>query len=260
MRALHVLCALCLVSSVAGPALAADPNPILNHSSAQLLAAASRANDDLYSNLESFTCTEQMTRYRGDIEDDDSRLIDTITAKLSFENGAEEYTNIRRNNTPLVSIESVHGAWSEGEFGTLLRQTQLLIGVEPVKFVKFTEWKGTPAAVFSMDIPQSDSPWELAVHSGHYRIPFHTEFWISTASAEIVKVERTSTSIPLQLGISEIRWNVSQEPVDLDGKRHLLPKAGEYAVLYLQSHRIDWNKITFADYHRYGSEARLLIP
>jgi hypothetical protein len=59
------------------------------------------------------------------------------------------------------------------------------------------------------------------------------------------------------MGISELRWSVTLERVDLNGKTWLLPKTGEYDVLYEKTGRREWNLMNFSGYHRYGSEVAL---
>jgi hypothetical protein len=215
------------------------------------------ANDQLYSDLESFVCNEQMTRYRGSLNGDKAHQIDTLTARVSFENGTERYTNIRQNKQPRSSISGVTGAWSEGEFGTLLRQTQLLLMTQPVTFLRDSNLNGTPVAVYTVKVSEPDSPWDLDVGGEHYRVPFRTQVAVAQDSGQILEIERVSTGMAPQTHISEMRWSVSLAPVDLNGRTWLLPKSGEYAVLYEESGQREWNLLSFSDYHRYGSEVAI---
>ncbi len=183
--------------------------------------------------------------------------LDTVTTKVSFENGIEHYSDILQDNRPRTAISSVPGAWSEGEFGTLLQQTQILLATQPVLFRTYADVDGTPAAIFGVEISEQNSPWDLEVEHHHYRIPFRTEVWVSRATGQIIRIERVSTAIPSQVKISEMRWGVTLQAVQLDEKSWLLPKTGSYAVLYKAKDRREWNDLTFSDYHRYGSEVAL---
>lgn len=222
-----------------------------------LLAFVRQVNEDLYSSLRSFVCNEEMRRFVARVNGEGSRHIDTISAKLSFENGVEHYTEIRQNDRERDSISNIAGAWSTGEFGTLLLQTEMLLATQPVMFGGNTDLDGTPATIYRVDIPEQDSPWDLIIRSEHFRIPFRTEIWVSRATGQILKIERTSTGVPFRKGIAEIRWRVALEAVELNGKTWLLPTTGEYTVLYEHSGRREWNEITFSNYHRYGSEVAL---
>ncbi|HZS54584.1 MAG TPA: hypothetical protein VFA65_09290 [Bryobacteraceae bacterium] len=265
----------CSGDSLAGPSdaqpvttAAPDPNsgresmPVLGSAemiqrSSKILGMARETNEDVYNSLLSFVCSEQIERFKGPLSTETAKQIDSVTATVSFENGTEHYSDIRQNTKARPSMASLSGAWSEGEFGTLLRQTQLLLSTQMPSFDTFATLDGAPAAIYQMDVSEDESPWDLEVRNQHYRLPFRTKIWVSEASGEILKIERISTHIPFRVGISEIRWNVVLKDVDLNGKTWLLPSIGEYAVLYQESSHREWNVMHFSDYHRYGSEVAI---
>lgn len=222
--------------------------------SGDLLARAQLENELLYTDLQSFICSEQIERYRGRLDGQSPHRIDTITAKVSFENGTESYTDVLQNNHPRPALSSVSGAWSEGEFGTLLRQTRALLSSQPMG-VQPADLNGQAAAVYTFEVAGNDSPWELTLISKQYRVPFRTQVWVSKSSGQIMKITRTSTAMPSGCGISEIEWGVVLQPVNMDGKEYLLPSSGEYSVLYEHSNHREWNVINFSDYHRYTSRS-----
>jgi hypothetical protein len=226
-------------------------------SGTDLLARVRLANELLYSGLQNFVCNERIERYRGPLSSTDGHRIDTVTSKVSFENGVEHYTEIFQNNRSRSRISNISGAWSEGEFGTLLRQTQALLGSEIVLFRMNTELNGAPVMLYRFEVSEEDSPWDLEVDSRHYHIPFRTDVWVSPSSGQILKIERTSTAMPLETRISQLQWSVGLETVELNGRSWLLPKTGEYAVSYEESHRREWNLMSFSEYRRYGSQVAL---
>jgi hypothetical protein len=226
-------------------------------SQTQLLEKARLANDDLYANLKSFVCAEEIQRYKGDLHGSKTHSVDHVSANLSFENGVERYYDIRQNARTRPDIASIAGAWSEGEFGTLLQQTGRLLETQPVTFVAFETLGQNPTAIYRFNVSEEESPWELEVGSDHYRVPFTTDVWISVASGEILKIARKSIAIPAETRISEITWDVTLGAVDLNGKSWLLPTAAAYSVEYADSKRREWNEMSFSGYHRYGSESSL---
>jgi hypothetical protein len=238
------------VPAIADPAVPLERNQ-------DLAARLRQANEDVFTSLQSFVCSEQIERFRGKLGSQEVHPVDTVLAKVSFENGVEHYTDIRQNSRPRPSISSLVGAWSEGEFGTLLRQTALLLETQTAVFQMYADLNGTPAAVYTLDVSEENSPWDLEIASKHFQIPFRTELWVARDSGQIVRIERISTGVPWRMGISEIRWGVTLEPVELNGRRWLLPTKGDYAVFYQESGRHEWNKMTFSNYHRYGSEVAL---
>lgn len=250
------LCGVLCAASERVDSSAADAAP-----AADLLDHIRTANEQLYTNLESFVCNEEITRYEGRLSaekpGEKAHQIDKLTAKVSFENGTEQYVDVRQNKRRRSSISTISGAWSENEYGTLLRQTQAFLATQHAEFLKNSDLDGTPAAVYGFDVSEEESPWDLEVGGRHYQVPFWTQVWVSRNSGQILRIERSSTSAPGETQISELRWSVRLAPVELNGRTWLLPKTAEYAVSYEESDRREWNYMTFSDYRRYGSEVAL---
>lgn len=223
----------------------------------ELLEKSRLANDDLYANLKSFVCQEEIQRFKGDMRGSKSRPIDRVSASLSFENGVERYYDIRQDTRRLPSITALSGAWSEGEFGTLLQQTAQLLETQSVSFVASTALAGKAAVICRFKVAENESPWDLEVSSKHYRIPFTTDVWISAATGEILKITRKSISIPEDTRVSEIDWDVTLDAVDLNGTIWRLPTEAAYSVSYVESKRREWNHMSFSGYRRYSSESFL---
>lgn len=95
-------------------------NPLVDDRA--ILKRARAANEDVYSSLQSFVCSEEIDRFKGKLNGQSVKALDKVTAKLSFERGIEQYSDILQNQRPRSGMSSLAGAWSEGEFGTLLLQ------------------------------------------------------------------------------------------------------------------------------------------
>jgi hypothetical protein len=222
-----------------------------------LLEKSRTANDYLYASLKSFVCQEDIQRFEGNLGGSKPHPIDRVSAHLSFENGVEHYSDIRQDTRSLTSISALAGAWSEGEFGTLLQQTAQLLETQSPFFVANATLDGTPISIYRFTVTEQQSPWDLAVELRHYRIPFTTDVWILASSGEILKIARKSNGMPEETRISEIDWDVTLAAVDLNGKTWRLPIAAAYSVSYTESKHREWNQITFSGYRRYSSESAL---
>jgi len=221
-----------------------------------ILKRARAANEDVYASLQSFVCQEEINRFKGRL-DGEGKALDTVTAKVSFERGVEQYTNVLQNKRTRAGMSSLAGAWSEGEFGTLLLQTQQLLETQKVDFDSFASVQGEQAAVYHFDVSAAESEWDLTVANRHYRLAFRTDVWISVTSGEILKIGRTTIGLDQEAHISEIQWGITLEHFVMDGKTWLLPATGSYAVIYNESRHREWNEIRFTGYQRYGAEALL---
>ncbi len=223
----------------------------------RMLSDIAAANDGLYSSLQSFVCRERIERFAERKRGDQAKHLDTLEAQVSFENGQEHYSDVEREGQHLANLSNVAGAWSEGEFGTLLRQTENLLRSENVHFDGDSRLSEMPVSQLHFEVSQQDSPWDLTVAGRHYRVAFRTEAWLDKSSGEIVKVVRSSTGTIGDTRIAALEWSVTLGPVDLNGRRWLLPKQGTYSVEYANSGRREWNQLSFSNYHRYGSEVAL---
>jgi hypothetical protein len=223
----------------------------------ELLPAILSANDDLYSKLQSFVCSERIQRFAAYKKADPGKPLDTLQAQVSFENGHEHYSEVKRGAERLAGLSNVVGAWSEGEFGTLLRQTEKLLRSQDIQFDGYGEISGMRTSRLHFDVNEHDSPWDLEVAGRHYRVPFRADVWVDPSSGEIVKIARTSMGPIGDTRIAGLEWSVTLAPVELSGKSWLLPKEGGYSVEYTDKGHREWNRLSFSNYHRYGAEVSL---
>ena len=221
------------------------------------LALVREANGVTYDNLKSVVCREEIHRFKGTLTGENSRPIDTVTANISFESGNERYSDIRQNSRKRNAISSLSGAWSQGELGTLLSQTLSFLRTQQVNYLRNEELNGQLTSVYQFDVSAEESPWDLVVDSEHFRIGFRTVIWASTETGDLLKISRSSISIPPDAHISELQWDVFLQRVPLNGYNWLLPRSGEYAVTYEETNRREWNQMSFTDYRRYGAEIAL---
>lgn len=203
------------------------------------LEVVSDTADRVYTNLKSFVCEEHVDRFRN------GKALDQVDASLSFENGEEQYSHIRQNGAARPSMSSLSGAWSEGEFGSLLRQTSELL-----KSVSVTAQQD---GSYSFDVDESSSPWDLAVGGREYRIAFRTVITINPGAIQIV---RHSLRLPQSSGIRQLDWAVTLQQTKVNGDWWYLPSSAEYMVTYSARH-VEMNRLQFRNYRRYAAEVAL---
>ena len=246
-----------LVGGNPNPAKQRSSMPVLPPPFADLLVRAHTTTAQFSTELANFICTEKIERYKGRISDDKRRPVDIVTSVVSYENGIEHYTDIHQDSKPRRSIADIAGAWSEGEYGTLLIQARNILNTHDVRLRGIGLLDGKPAALYIYDIDESESPWDLVVNGRHYATAFHGEIWVSRENSQILRVTRTSLRIPPATGITQVCWSANYDFTDLNGKKVLLPKTAEYSVAYVGSDRLEWNVMTFSNYKRYGSDVSI---
>ncbi len=239
------------VAASSQPSRASSPEPGL--SGYDLLLRGREASSRIYRELSSVVCRERIDRFKGPIADAAGHAVDVINSDVSMEEGVERYSNVRQNEKPRPSISRIGGAWSEGEYSTLLRQTaETLDSDTAIRVGVISKLRGTPAILFPFDVPQSESNWAFLVRSKHYVLGYHGEVWISQATGEVLRIRRTASQMPSGTGISQVDWSVDFGPSDLDGHSFILPLTGVYSVTYPRDQHREWNVISFSNYHHFG--------
>ena len=247
-----VLCISACASAVASAAsIGGTVNSIAGTSplSRERLASAAANGENLYSHLDSFVCREQVERYRGVLHGTVGRHLETITAKLSFSGGIESYSELTRKTDPFSDLTELEGAWSTGEFGTLLKQTQHLLRTQDSTFEGYETIDGRAAALYSFGVDARESSWDLKVERRHYSLAFRTDVWVARETGAILKIRRRSTGVPSE-GISSVEWAITLKRFALAGEQWLLPGSGEYSVGYSNGRGREWNRMKFSDYRR----------
>ena len=219
-----------------------------------LLDRVRASAERVFADLTNFVCGEQIERFRGSAHNPEGHRVDVITSQVSYFGNVEHYSDIFQNSKPLRQIDSLSGAWSEGEYGTILRETVTALRSRAIKFIAFSRLENKTAAVYGFDYGPADSPWDIAVSGSHYAIPFHSQVWASPETGNILRIDRIARDVPEETGIVGVNWAVMFGPKQADGKTFWLPTKGVYSVSYLNSDRHEWNEIAFSGYKRYSSE------
>ena len=241
--------------SLPASALSQHASPL---SGFDLLLRGREASSRIYRQLSSVVCRERIDRFKGSLAGAAGRPVDVITSEVAMEEGAERYSNIRQNDKPRPSMSRIGGAWSEGEYSTLLRQTaETLDSDTAIQMGVVTRFNGRPAILFPFDVSPSDSGWDLLVRSKHYLLGFHGEVWLSQATGEVLRIRRTANQIPPHIGISQVDWSVDFGPSDLAGHTFILPSTAAYSVTYPRDRHREWNVISFSNYHHYGVDVSI---
>ena len=223
-------------------------------SPADLLDRIIVSASQIYEDLKNFVCREDIERYKGNSRNPAGRKIDVITSTVSYDRDAEHYTDIYQNNKPLNQIRGLSGAWSEGEYGTLLGETLKALRSRKIVSTASAQLEGAPAVVYSFNYSADESPWEIEVSGHHYFLPFRGQVWASPQTGAVLRVDRIATDVPQQTGIAGVNWSISFGAQTADKRPFWLPTKAVYSVSYLDGGRHEWNLIAFSGYRRYGSD------
>ncbi len=85
-----------------------------------LIEQAREAAATFLESLPNYVCQEQTTRYVSETRQPSWNVVDVVSAEVVYDDHQESYRNLQINGRPTKKSPEDSGAWSTGEFGTIL--------------------------------------------------------------------------------------------------------------------------------------------
>ncbi len=207
-------------------------------------------------------CDQETKRYRegamGDVLERD-----TITAKVRYEGGHEQYSQIAIDGRPVTSsvVES-SGAWSEGEFATGLRTIFLPQALTDFKFTKQEKLRSREVLVFDFKVDRKNNrSWYLRASSGGMSFPgYRGRIWIDQSTLKIVRFERKLSDVENDFPIQQVNTVIDYADVDLaDGSSFVLPVQAVNVTCPTETSKDCWhNQLNFKHWQKFATRTRIL--
>jgi hypothetical protein len=184
-----------------------------------------RANSEAYDkSLPDFICTQVTRRYEDPSGLEFWRLADTLTARLSYFEGKEDYKLVLVNNHMVTfDYERVGGTTTRGEFGTLLKKL-----FDPKSHTRFewTRWatlRGKRMHVYAYRIAQPNSDFSIAYEHESMKPGYQGTIFVDHATRQIARltidVPETAPGFPIQ----SVAMVLDYDYADIAGQKYLLP-------------------------------------
>ncbi len=178
-------------------------------------------------NLPNFICV-QVTRR--DVDPTGSgtafRHVDTITTKLSYNEGHEDYQVVLVNNAPVtnMTMEKLGGTTSSGEFGSMMRQI-----FSPESFARF-EWdhwatlRGRRTYVFTYDIEQHYSQFHVTYEKTMDIVTaYRGLIYIDEDTKMVTKITQIPYDIPETFPVHDVKLSLDYDFTKIGDSEFLLP-------------------------------------
>ncbi len=239
-----------------------------------LLEEARRTALNYTKSLPDFICTELVRRFEAYGPIGAFRPSDTLTLQLTYFQMKENYKLVARNNKRTkASLESVGGAFSQGEFGSKL---MLLFHPTSKAEFKFEEWStigDRRVAVYTYQVKRIYSHFEMRVATNSVVAGYHGEVFIDEATQRVLRVAE-SIDVPEGFPVQFSHNTEDYDFVDVSGHQYLLPVQCESLAADLpplrgrggrlmdtesqKANQIRYrNVIEFKDYRKYAAESTL---
>lgn len=236
-----------MVAGAASMSVARPPHPSLS------INELGMALDRQLSSLGSIVMHEEITRY--DRLRSKARRIDEFEALVEMTDGADGIQQLTRNGRPWSSAAQIPGAWSFGEFSTLLRISREALEGPSARLARPSD--GDPdVLVATFHIPASSARWFVKIGSHTWWLDFEGEIRMSAATGEVREISWTSAPLARDADVDQIRRTVRFAPMEVGGEMYVLPEYAEYRVVHSGGH-VEWNTAQFKNPARYGSRVSI---
>ncbi|MFB3826424.1 MAG: hypothetical protein ACE15B_06625 [Bryobacteraceae bacterium] len=240
--------------------LAPKPSPIPPPSAEE----QAKVLDDMRENalnyvrsLPDFICTQVTRRYVDPSGLELWHPTDTLTARLSYFEQKEDYKLVLINSRPTEqSWESVGGATSTGEFGSMLREL-----FEPASRTRF-EWsrwatlRGRRVYVFAYRVAQPFSRWRISYEKRmEITAGYHGEVFADRDTHMVTRITLEAEDIPPSFPVQGARTALDYDFTKIADREFLLPLRAE--VRMRADRVLTKNEVEFRMYRKFSAETQL---
>jgi len=208
--------------------------------------------------LPNYVVQESATRYVSETRQPSWNVIDIVSAEVVFDEHKESYRNIQINGKPSKKPPEESGAWSTGEFGTILGSLFSPYTNADFKYAQDDTILHRSASVFDFKVLRVRSNWRISM-SGQYILPaYRGSVWIDKETAEVLRLEMQGKEIPEAFPEISIETAVDYDSIRLGTPdKFLLPVHSEILSCLRGSNECQRNVIEFRNYHKFTGESNI---
>lgn len=237
------------------PAAAAVPAPAAAN---PIIEKARETALNFTETLPNYICQQVTARFITTSHTPNWRPQDVVTAEVVYENGKESYRNLKINNKPVKDkAPEASGAWSTGEFATVLVDVFSPSTAADFRFRKDAVIAGQNAKVFDFTVDRENSHWSIQAPSQSVRPAYKGSIWIDTRTHRALRIEMQAMYMPAEFPFDKVESATDYEYVRLGESQFLLPVHAESLMCERGTNVCSSNKIDFRNYHKYAGEATI---
>ena len=184
-------------------------------------------------------------------------ISDRLAEKLTYFDQHEKYEPISQNDNSLYGkgAESIGGALSRGDFGTLLKEVFDPASSAEFHWERWANLDGHLMHVYTYAIDQLHSKETLDFDRSQQVTPgYHGEVFIEKASNAVWRVT-VEPEPPASFPMQNIREQLDYRYTDIGGQKFLLPQAGEIVMRTEGIGRR--NELEFRSYRKYSADTSI---
>ncbi|HEX4946834.1 MAG TPA: hypothetical protein VFZ34_09230 [Blastocatellia bacterium] len=181
--------------------------------------------------LPNFIVTQHVTRSVQTPEQKDWQQRDKLEIELSYRvKDGEKFKLIKMNDRPTsMSYESLGGATSTGEFGSMLAALFSPQSQATFKEVRKENFKGRPTVLFEYAVKKANSSNTITDKTSGRSVTtaYAGTIWVDVETARVLRIEQSSEDIQRGFPITLAESAVEYEWVKIGDQKYLLPLFAE---------------------------------
>jgi len=224
-----------------------------------LIRKAAEAAMDFTETLPDYVCQELMARYQSMATPANWQAIDIVGAAVVYQQGKEDYRDVTINGKAIKkNIEQLDGAWSTGEFGTILIDLFSPATAADFHYARDSRSGGVSAKVYDFSVVRERSHWQISMAAQTFDPPYKGSVWIDPATARVLRIEMQAYGFPDAFPTDHVESATDYQYTRLgDAKQYLLPVHAENLSCQRGSNYCSRNVIDFRNYHKYTGESTI---
>jgi len=176
-----------------------------------------------------------------------------------YQQGKEDYRDVTINGKAIKkNIEQLDGAWSTGEFGTILIDLFSPATAADFHYSRDSRSGGVSAKVYDFSVVRERSHWQISMAAQTFDPPYKGSVWIDPATARVLRIEMQAYGFPDAFPTDHVESATDYQYTRLgDAKQYLLPVHAENLSCQRGSNFCSRNVIDFRNYHKYTGESTI---
>jgi hypothetical protein len=206
-------------------------------------------------NLPDFICTQVTRRLVDPSGLELWQTMDTLTARLSYFEQREDYKLVLVNNRVTdQSYDSLGGATSTGEFGSMLRELFEPRSRAEFKWARWATLRGRRAYVFAYRVAQPNSQWRISYERRMDIIAgYRGEVFVDRDTGMVLRVTLDAENVPPSFPVQQARTVLDYDFSAIGERDYLLPLRAE--VRMRSDRLLTRNDVEFRMYRKFSAEA-----
>ncbi|MCS6951984.1 MAG: hypothetical protein RMK57_01010 [Bryobacterales bacterium] len=207
--------------------------------------------------LPDFICTQVTRRYVDPTGLEFWQQQDTLTARLTYFEQKEEYKLLLVNgvltNQP---YESLGGATSTGEFGSLMREIFEPATETAFRWERWATLRGRRVHVFSYRVEQPRSKWRVSYERTQEITPaYQGLIYVDSGTLMVMRITLEAVEIPPSFPIQQASTVLDYDYTNIGGREYMLPLR---AVVRMRRGKfLTKNEVEFRLYRKFEAEATI---